>query len=66
MRIDEGLRATRKVRTKISRELGNDPKRMVAFYMQYQQQFADRLRWANREHAVATGAAEEGDPAPSE
>jgi hypothetical protein len=46
MKADQGLEPTREVRTRISREHGNDPRRLVAYYMEYQQRFANRLRWA--------------------
>jgi len=46
MKPDRGLEATREVRTRVSREHGNDPRRLVAYYMEYQQRFAARLRWA--------------------
>lgn len=44
MRTDPGLQATREVRQRISRELGNDPRRLVEYYMAYQRKFANRLR----------------------
>jgi hypothetical protein len=47
MKPDPGLETTREVRTQISREHGNDPRRLVAYYMEYQQRFTDRLRWAS-------------------
>lgn len=46
MEPDPGLTPTRDVRTSISREHGNDPRRLVEFYMKYQRRFGDRLRWA--------------------
>ncbi len=46
MKPDPGLEPTREVRTRISREHGNDPRRLVAYYMDYQRRFTDRLRWA--------------------
>jgi hypothetical protein len=46
MKPDSGLAPTREVRTKISRQHGNDPRRLVAYYLEYQRRFADRLRWA--------------------
>ena len=39
-----GLETTREVRTRISREHGNDPRRLGAYYLEYQQRFTDRLR----------------------
>jgi hypothetical protein len=32
-----------RIRRKIAAEHGNDPKRLVAHYIEYQKQFADRL-----------------------
>ena len=46
MKVDPGLEATRAVREKISREHGNDARRLVEHYMDYQRRFAERLRWA--------------------
>ena len=46
MNGDPGLQATRTIREKISREHGNDARRLVEHYMDYQRRFADRLRWA--------------------
>ena len=33
----------REVRRRISEQCGHDPERLVAYYMELQQQFADRL-----------------------
>lgn len=44
MKADPGLQPTRAIREKISREHGNDPRRLVEHYMNYQRRFADRLR----------------------
>ena len=46
MSPEPGLEPTRAIREKISREYGNDPRRLVEHYIEYQKQFADRLRWA--------------------
>ncbi len=46
MPSDRGLDATRAVRAKISREHGNDPRRLVEYYIGYQARFANRLRRA--------------------
>ena len=43
MSTDLGLEATRAVREKISHEHGNDPRRLVEYYIEYQARFADRL-----------------------
>jgi hypothetical protein len=47
MSPDRGLEATRAIREKLSREQGNDPRRLVEHYLKYQEQFADRLRWTS-------------------
>jgi len=44
MKPDPGLQPTRDIRAKISRELGNDPHRLVEYYMAYQRKFGARLR----------------------
>ena len=44
MSADRGLEATRAIREKISREHGNDPRRLVEYYARYQERFAKRLR----------------------
>jgi len=59
MKPDPGLEPTREVRTRISREHGNDPRRLVAYYMEYQQRFADRLRWAPAPERAHKQAAEQ-------
>ena len=46
MSTDRGVEATRAVREKISREHGNDPRRLVEYYIAFQARFADRLRRA--------------------
>jgi hypothetical protein len=43
---DPELETTRVVREEISHEHGNDTRRLIAHYMDYQRRFADRLRWA--------------------
>lgn len=40
---DEGIRSVREVRVKISAELGNDPDRIVEYYLRQQAQYGDRL-----------------------
>jgi len=59
MKRDPGLEPTREVRTKISREHGNDPGRLVTYYLEYQRRFADRLRWAPASDRKRTQAAEQ-------
>ena len=44
MKRDPGLQPTRDVRVKISREFGNDPHRLIEYYMTYQRKFGARLR----------------------
>ena len=61
MKHDPGLEATREVRTSISREHANDPRRLVEYYMEYQRRFADRLRWARAPGQEPKGAAERQD-----
>ena len=43
MKTDPGIEAVRRARQDISRELGNDPVRLVAHYMEMQKDFAERL-----------------------
>jgi hypothetical protein len=64
MKPDPGLEPTRDVRTKISREHGNDPRRLAAYYMEYQQRFADRLRWASAPERERKQTAEQQAPLP--
>lgn len=59
MKPDPGLEPTREVRTSISREHGNDPRRLVEYYMQYQRRFAGRLRFAHTPDRDPKGAAEQ-------
>lgn len=59
MPSDRGLDATRAVRAKISREHGNDPRRLVEYYIGYQTRFAHRLRRAPAK-AAEQGAASDG------
>jgi len=59
MKTDPGLRPTRDIRERISRDHGNDPRRLVEYYMEFQRRFAERLRPPpGRE-----GAAEQADAA---
>ena len=60
MTPDPGLKPTREVRSKISREFANDPGRLVEYYMNYQRRFLDRLRWAPGTDKEPNGAAEQG------
>ena len=43
MRRDPAIEAIREVRKRICREYGNDPKALVAHYMEYQKKLKDRL-----------------------
>ncbi len=61
MKPDPGLQPTRDIREKISRELGNDPRRLVEYYMDYQRQFGDRLRPAPATDQACDEAAEQAD-----
>ena len=40
---DEGIRAVREVRERISAEFGNDPEKLVEHYMEQQKQYRHRL-----------------------
>lgn len=42
-KVDEGLRAVREVREKISAEFENDPEKLVAHYIEQQERHRDRL-----------------------
>lgn len=44
MKPDAGLQPTREIRGKISRELGNAPRRLIEYYVKYQRRFRDWLR----------------------
>ena len=48
MKPDAGLKPTRDVRTQISREHGNEPRRLAEYYMDFQRRFSHRLRWSTR------------------
>jgi hypothetical protein len=61
MTTDCGLEATRAIREKISREHGNDPRRLVEYYLRYQEQFAGRLRRAPRSDQGSGDRAEPAD-----
>jgi hypothetical protein len=67
MSTDRGLEATRAIREKISHEHGNNPRRLVEYYLKYQARFADRLRHgpgSNRglDESAEQGAAADGAP----
>ena len=63
MKTDPGLEPTRKVRKEISREHGNDPKKLGEYYMEYQRRFSDRLRWARGKDHKSDRAAGLDEPA---
>ena len=63
MSTDRGLEVTRAVREKISHEHGNDPRRLIDYYMKYQERFAERLRRHN-DSRTAPGEPEEKVEAP--
>ena len=67
MKPDPGIEPIREVRKAISRSLGNDPARLVAYYIEMQKRFADRLQPAPEDAGAdeEEGAAEQGvAPAP--
>ena len=43
MKRDPAIEAIREVRKRISRQYNNDPKALVAHYIEYQKRFEDRL-----------------------
>lgn len=59
MKTEQGLQPTRDIREQISREHGNDPRRLVGYSMEFQRRFAERLRPPSRRE----GAAERADAA---
>ncbi len=61
MKPDPGLQPTRDIRQKISRELGNDPRRLIQYYMHYQRRFSDRLRPAPGMGQTRDETAEQAD-----
>jgi hypothetical protein len=52
MKPDQGLEAVRRARQDISSELGNDPARLVAHYMELQKEFKGQIL-AGPEHSTA-------------
>jgi hypothetical protein len=56
MKPDPGIAPVREVREAVSRSVGNDPARLVDYYMALQQRFADQLL-----HAPANAAPEAHD-----
>jgi hypothetical protein len=40
---DEGIRAVREVRERISAECGNDPEKLIEHYIAEQERYSDRL-----------------------
>lgn len=60
---DPGLERTRNIRQQISRELGNDPRRLVEYDMEYQRRFGSRLRRAPGSDQVGDEATAQADAA---
>ena len=58
MSPERGLEVTRAIREKIAREHGNDPRRLVEYYLGYQERFARRLRRAPDSGPASSEAAE--------
>lgn len=58
MDLDRGLEATRAVRGKISHAHGNEPRRLIEYYLAYQTRFAKRLRRA----PAGAAASEDAEP----
>jgi hypothetical protein len=61
MSTDRGLEATRHAREAISREHGNEPRRLIDHYLEYQERFADRLRREPGPGHSARDASDQGD-----
>jgi len=53
MKIDLGLQPTRDIRERISRDHGNDPRRLVEYYMEFQRRFVERLRSPPKQEGAA-------------
>lgn len=64
MKTDLGLQPTRDIRERISRDHGNDPRRLVEYYMRFQLRFAERLRPPPERQRAAeqTDVADGGSP----
>ena len=60
MKPDPGLEPIREVGQAISRNLGNDPARLVAYYIELQKRFADRLQRAPEQSDEEEGGAGPG------
>ncbi len=58
--IDEGTQAVREIRRRISRELANDPDKLVSHYLRFQQSYAARL--LDAKSAEQASAADEATP----
>ena len=59
--MDEGIRAVRDVREKISSEFGNDPEKLVKHYMAQQDRYRHRLLRRADEPDDAADAFPEGE-----
>ena len=60
-KMDEGIRAVRDVREKISSEFGNDPEKLVEHYLEEQEGYRHRLLQPVGDQHEATGAFPEGE-----
>lgn len=65
METDAGLKPTRDVRERISRDHGNDARRLVEYYMEYQRRFSSRLRRVSDQAEDGQPAKPVNDPADS-
>jgi len=57
---DPAIQRTRDARKRISAEFGNDPSKLIAYYLKTQKRFGTRLRHAPPEHRSA-GLVEQSD-----
>lgn len=53
-KIDPVIDEVRKVRHQISERFGHDPSKLVAYYMEMQKQYEDRLMTTERERTLPT------------
>lgn len=58
MKNDPAIEAVRKARSEISRELGNDPARLIAHYMERQSHFQGRIIYGPEEGDYAEDTAQ--------
>ncbi|HHK42625.1 MAG TPA: hypothetical protein ENJ50_09435 [Planctomycetaceae bacterium] len=64
MQTDPGLQPTRDIRVRISRNHGNDPRRLVEYYIEFQRRFAERLRPPPKREEAPEQAAAADRPSP--